>query len=165
MAPLTPQDVQAALLAAGLDIQVQTLTDSTATAPLAAAALGTELGSIVKSILFMAEDKPVLVLTAGDQRVHDGKVAKLVEVRRKLVNLANGDQCLEHTGYAPGGVPPVGHRSKDITIFIDQTLSRFETIYGAAGTANTLFPILYQDLVRITGGTVADVVKDPKPQA
>ncbi|MFP4323578.1 MAG: YbaK/EbsC family protein [Anaerolineales bacterium] len=159
--PLTPDDVQAALRAAGLSAEVQILAASTATAPEAAAAVGTELGSIVKSILFMVDGQPVLVLTAGDQRVYEAKIAKYFETSRKKTRIATPEQCLVYAGYAPGGVPPLGHRQPDaLTILIDATLSRYETVYGAAGAHNALFPIRYDDLVRITGGTVLDVVKE-----
>lgn len=160
MDSLTPHDVQQALYDSGVDVTVETLDESTATAPAAAEALGVELGSIVKSLLFMADGKPVLVLTAGDQRAHDGKIARLMDVTRKTVKFATPEQCLGIAGYEPGGVPPIGHRSDDITIFIDQTLSRFEVVHGAAGSHNTLFPIPYTELVRVTGGREADVVKD-----
>jgi prolyl-tRNA editing enzyme YbaK/EbsC (Cys-tRNA(Pro) deacylase) len=157
--PLTPADVQAALDAASLSIQVMFMDDSSATAPLAAALLGTELGSIVKSLLFIANTQPVVVLTAGDQRVHDGKLAQYFSIPRKQVKIATPEQCVEYVGYEPGGVPPVGHR-QSVPILIDQTLSRYETVYAAAGAANTLFPIPYQTLVQVTGGTVWDVVKE-----
>lgn len=161
MQPLTPDDVQNALNAAGLDIHVQHMTDSTKTAPEAAATLNTELGSIIKSLLFMADGQAVLVLTSGDKKVHDGKIAKRFEVSRKKVKIASADECLEIAGYAPGGVPPLGHRHpQQITVLIDETLARFETIYGAAGAANTIFPIEYQQLVDVTGGTPCDIVKD-----
>ena len=157
--PLTPQDVQAALDAAETGIQVIHLQESAETAPMAAAALGTELGSIVKSLLFMADEKPVLVLTAGDQRVHDGKLATHFDIPRKRVKIATPEQCIEIAGYKPGGVPPLGHRQK-FPILIDQTLSRFETVYAAAGWPETIFPIPYAKLVEITGGTPANVIKD-----
>lgn len=157
---LTPKDVQAALDAAGTGIQVVYLEESAKTAPLAAAALKTELGSIIKSLLFMAGPQPVLVLTAGDQRVHDGKLAQYFSVSRKQVKIATPEQCIEITGYQPGGVPPVGHRRRDFSILIDQTLARFDPIYGAAGAAETIFPIPYPQLIEITRGTPADIVKE-----
>jgi prolyl-tRNA editing enzyme YbaK/EbsC (Cys-tRNA(Pro) deacylase) len=164
MEPLTPDHVQAALDATGLSIQVRYLDESTATAPQAAAALNTELGSIVKSLLFMVDSLPVVVLTAGDQRVFDKKLAERFNVSRKKVKIATTDECLEHVGYEPGGVPPLGHRRPDLTVLIDQTLSRFETVYAAAGAANTIFPIPYSQLLQITGGIPADVVREEETQ-
>ena len=161
--PLTPADVQAALAAHNLDIEVRFLDESSATAPQAAAALGAELGSIVKSLVFMADGQPVVVLTAGDQRVHDKKLAAYFGVSRKKIKIASPDQCVEHVGYTPGGVPPLGHRRDDLTILIDQTLGRYETVWAAAGAHNTLFPIPFDALVRITGGQQADVVREQNP--
>jgi prolyl-tRNA editing enzyme YbaK/EbsC (Cys-tRNA(Pro) deacylase) len=158
--PLTPADVQAALRAHKLDIEVQFLDESSATAPQAAAALNTELGSIVKSLVFMVDGKPVVVLTAGDQRVHDKKLAEHFGVSRKKIKIAKPDQCVEYVGYTPGGVPPLGHRHDDLTILIDQSLSRYETVYAAAGAHNTIFPIKFDTLAQITGGTQADVVRE-----
>ena len=160
MNPLTPADVQAAIHAAGLEIDVQFLDESSATAPQAAAALNTQLGSIVKSLVFMVEDEPVVVLTAGDQLVHDKKLAAYFEVSRKKVRIAKPEQCIEFVGYEPGGVPPLGHRRDDLKILIDETLSRFEVVYAAAGAHNTIFPIPYQTLVSVTGGIPMDVIKD-----
>ena len=158
--PLTPADVQSALEAHNLEIEVQFLDESSATAPQAAAALNTELGSIVKSLVFMADGQPVVVLTAGDQRVHDKKLAAYFGISRKKIKIASPDQCVEYVGYTPGGVPPLGHRRDDLTILIDQSLSRYQTVYAAAGAHNTIFPIAFDVLVRITGGEQADVVRD-----
>lgn len=164
MEPLTPDHVQAALDAQNMGITVRFMEQDTSTAPLAAAALNTELGSIIKSLLFMVDGQPVVVLTAGDQKVHDGKLAAYFNVSRKKVKIATADECIHWVGYAPGGVPPIGHRHPDLTILIDETLSRFETVYAAAGAANTIFPIPYQKLLDITRGTPADVVKE-EPQS
>jgi len=160
MQALTPNEVQAALDAQGLAIQIQYMDDSTATAPEAAAALHTELGSIVKSLVFMVDEQPIVVLTAGDQRVFDKKLAEYFTVSRKKVRIATPEECITHVGYQPGGVPPLGHRHSDLTILVDQTLARFDVVYAAAGAANTIFPIPFTQLLAVTGGTCADVVKD-----
>jgi prolyl-tRNA editing enzyme YbaK/EbsC (Cys-tRNA(Pro) deacylase) len=164
MEALQPDHVQAALNATGLGIQVMYLDESSATAPLAAAALNTELGSIVKSLLFMVDGQPIVVLTAGDKRVFDKKLAERFEVSRKKIKIATPEECIEYVGYEPGGVPPLGHRRKDLTLLIDQSLSRFETVYAAAGAANTIFPILYTQLVEVTGGIPSDVIRDEEGQ-
>jgi prolyl-tRNA editing enzyme YbaK/EbsC (Cys-tRNA(Pro) deacylase) len=160
MHPLTPDDVQRALDATGLGLKIIHLELSAATAPLAAQALQTELGSIIKSLLFMVEAQAVLVLTAGDQKVHEGKLATRFAAPRKKVRIATAEECIAIVGYAPGGVPPVGHRRDDFPILIDQTLARFPLLYGAAGAAETVFPITYEQLQAVTGGTPADVVKE-----
>jgi prolyl-tRNA editing enzyme YbaK/EbsC (Cys-tRNA(Pro) deacylase) len=105
----TPDDVQAALDALGLDIQVQMFETSTATSQEAADSIGTSLGSIAKSLCFLVGGEPVVVIASGDQRVDDRKLGALREVSRKKVKIANAEATVEATGYAPGGVPPVGH--------------------------------------------------------
>jgi len=155
----TPEDVQRALDALGLEIYVSFFDDSTATAPEAAAAIGTELGAIVKSLCFMVEGSPVVLLVAGDQRADDRKVGALYGVGRKKVRIADPAATIEATGYAPGGVPPVGH-VRPLPILIDETLSRFETVFAAAGSPNAIFPIPFKTLIDVTGGRVVDIARD-----
>ncbi len=155
----TSEDVQAALAAAGLDIRIHVFEAPTATAQQAADAVGTTLGSIVKSLCFMIAGKPVLVLTAGDRLVDDRKLGALYGVGRKKVRISDPDTTERVTGFAPGGVSPVGHVEK-LPIVIDSTLQRFETVYAAAGSPNAIFPIPLVTLVKITGGQIADVAKD-----
>lgn len=160
MEPYGPEHVQAELEKLGLgDINIMIFEQSTKTAQQAADAIGTELGSIVKSLCFTVLDEPVVVLTAGDQRVDDRKIAQLYEVGRKKVRIASAEVTLKNTGYAPGGVAPIGHR-KPMTIYIDETLGRFDTVYAAAGTATSIFPIGYETLVTVTGGKEIDVVRE-----
>ncbi len=164
MDPLTPADVQAALNRLGLDTSIRQFDESTATAPEAAAAIGTELGSIVKSLCFLVDGTPIIVLAAGDQRVDDRKLGGLYSVGRKKVKIADAQTTLEVTGYTPGGVPPVGHRNP-LTVVIDRTLSRYETVYAAGGASNAIFPIPFTTLVEVTGGQVADVARDEERDA
>lgn len=159
METLGPPDVQAALAEKGVEAELQEFDSSTATAQQAADNIGTALGSIVKSIVFMINgQQPVVVLVAGDQQADDRKLATLYDVGRKKVKIARPKECVQHVGYAPGGVPPVGHR-QDVPVYIDRTLSRFETVYAAAGSPHTIFPITFDRLVEITGGQVIDVAK------
>jgi Cys-tRNA(Pro) deacylase len=141
----------------GLDISVVRLDRSTRTAQLAAEAIGTELGSIVKSLVFLADGKPALVLVAGDRRADTKKLAQVLEAKK--VKIADADTVRAETGFAIGGVPPVGHHTSLPTI-IDRSLSRFETVYAAAGAPNAVFPIAYDVLLQITAGQVADVTED-----
>jgi prolyl-tRNA editing enzyme YbaK/EbsC (Cys-tRNA(Pro) deacylase) len=160
---LTPDDVQKALDALGLDLQLRLFEDSTATSQLAAEQIGCELGQIAKSILFIIDEKPVIVVASGDQRVDDKKLAALLNVNRKKVKIATAEQCIAITGYAPGGVPPLGYRTPDITVLLDDSLQRYEQLYGAAGASNAIFPVRLDQLEGVTGGTFADVrrVNDP----
>jgi Cys-tRNA(Pro) deacylase len=141
----------------GLEISIVELDKSTRTAQLAAEAIGTELGSIVKSLVFMADSKPALVLVAGDRRADTRKLAQVLEAKK--VKIADADIVRAETGFAIGGVPPVGHDTPLPTI-IDQSLSRFETVYAAAGSPRAVFPIAYDMLLQVTAGQVADVTED-----
>jgi prolyl-tRNA editing enzyme YbaK/EbsC (Cys-tRNA(Pro) deacylase) len=157
-ARLGSADVEAALEGLGLETRVLTFDDSTATAPEAAEAIGTALGSIVKSLCFVVAGQPVIVLTAGDRRVDDRKLSALYGVGRKKVKIADAETTIATTGYGPGGVPPVGHR-RALPVWIDETLARFEIVYAAAGSENAIFAVPYETLVEITGGSVGDVAK------
>lgn len=157
MDALTSQDVQAALDALSTGIQVQTFNTSTATSAEAAASIGTSLGSIVKSLVFMVDGKPIVILASGDQRIDTRKLAAIFNIGRKKIKVATPEECVTIVGYAPGGVPPVAHRTA-VPIYIDQTLGRFEIVYAAAGAPNAIFPIPYAKLMEITGGQVADVI-------
>jgi Cys-tRNA(Pro) deacylase len=152
-----PERVQAALKERGIDIQVLELDASTRTAQQAADAIGTPLGSIVKSLVFLADGQPVVVLVAGDQRADPTKLKALLGARRVMI--ADADQVREATGYAIGGVPPLGHKTQ-LPIWIDRSLERFETVYAAAGGPRAIFPIAYTKLVQVTGGSVADLTEE-----
>jgi prolyl-tRNA editing enzyme YbaK/EbsC (Cys-tRNA(Pro) deacylase) len=147
--------VRQALAAHGLDMEVRELPQSTRTAPQAAAAIGCELGAIVKSLLFLADGRPVLVLVAGDRRA-DPVILRTV-LGASQVAMANADRVRAETGFTIGGVPPVGH-TQPLRVFIDRSLARFEIVWAAAGGPNAVFPIRYATLVEITGGQVADVI-------
>ena len=154
-----PARVQAALTAAGLDIAVVRLEKSARTAQLAADALGTTLGSIVKSLVFLADGEPVLVLVAGDRRADPVRLKQLLGTRRVMI--ANAERVQKETGFSIGGVPPVGHL-RSLPTWIDKSLARFETVYAAAGHPHAVFPIPFRALVRITGGHVDEVTEVPK---
>lgn len=158
--PLTPSDVEAAFAARDLSINVHFYEDSTATSQQAADAIGCELGQIVKSLAFLVEGQPILVLASGDQRIDDRKIAEQYGVGRKKVSIATPEQCVEIYGYRPGGVPPYGHRTANLPTWIDRSLKRFDMLYAAAGAHNAIFPITPKDLVAVTGGTVADLVRE-----
>jgi prolyl-tRNA editing enzyme YbaK/EbsC (Cys-tRNA(Pro) deacylase) len=160
---LTPQDVQTTIQRLGLDIEIRLFETTTATSQQAADNIGCELGQIVKSLCFIVETEtarqPILVLTSGDQRVDDRKIADLFGVGRKRVKIATSDECVEIYGYAPGSVPPFGHRTTNLPTYIDDSLQRYSQLYAAGGAHNAIFPITYADLIGATGGTVVDVVR------
>jgi prolyl-tRNA editing enzyme YbaK/EbsC (Cys-tRNA(Pro) deacylase) len=127
----------------------------TRTAADAAAAIGCEVAEIAKSLLFRAKDsgRPVLVVASGVNRVDEKKVAALIGEK---IARADADFVRETTGYAIGGVPPVGHAVAPLTL-IDEDLLVFATIWAAAGTPNAVFKLTPAELVELTGGRVAGV--------
>ena len=151
-----PQRVQSALNELGVDVEVIELVASARTAQQAADAIGTELGSIVKSLVFLADGQPVVVLVAGDRRANPNKLKALLRARRVMI--ADADQVRQATGYAIGGVPPVGHKTS-LAIWIDRSLGRFETVYAAAGGPRAIFPIAFSKLIELTDGQVVDLAE------
>jgi prolyl-tRNA editing enzyme YbaK/EbsC (Cys-tRNA(Pro) deacylase) len=151
--------VKQSLEAAGLDAGlVQELPADTSTAEAAARAVDAPVGSIVKSLVFLADGKPLLVLVAGDQRADVKRIRTELGLSKKRLRIARPAEVQEHTGFEVGGVPPVGH-SRPLRTLIDRTLSRFDRVWAAAGNANAVFPIAYAQLVSITGGEVMGLVE------
>jgi prolyl-tRNA editing enzyme YbaK/EbsC (Cys-tRNA(Pro) deacylase) len=163
MTPLTPDDVQNAIDQFDKTIRIRFFDASTATSQQAADAIGCLLGQIVKSLAFLIDEKPILILASGDGRVDDKKLAVLFDVSRKKIKTASAEQCIAIYGYAPGGVPPIGIRTGGIPVYIDQSLERFEQVYAAAGAHNAIFPITRLDLINMTGGQVVDIRKEDTP--
>ncbi len=128
------------------------------TAQEAADALGIALGQIAKSIIFRrkSDEAPVLVITSGDRRVDEKKVDALVGKTGR----ADADFVKARTGFSIGGVSPLGHVQAPVTL-IDRELFRFEEIWAAAGHPHAVFKLRPQDLERLTGAPVADVVQAP----
>ncbi len=147
------QKVAAALEAAGVHTSVVEFAESTRTAEEAAAAIGTTVGQIVKSLVFMAGDEPVLALVSGSNRLDTARLAARLG---RPVRRASADEVREASGFAIGGVPPLGH-ARPFDVFIDRDLSAYEVVYAAAGTPNAVFPITPSDLERVTGGAVLDL--------
>lgn len=146
--------VAAALRDGGSSAEVHELDESTHTAEAAAAALGVPVGAIVKSLVFAADGDPVLVLASGDHQVDTNAVALLLDVGK--VARADADLVRAATGFAIGGVAPVGH-PKPLRTVVDRHLAGYDVLWAAAGTPRTVFPTSYDELVRLTGGTPADV--------
>jgi Cys-tRNA(Pro) deacylase len=150
------QRVADALAARGVDTRVRVLDATSATAVEAAAAIGTSVERIVKSLVFSADQEPILVLASGPNRVD---TRKLGVVTGRSVKRADADLVREVTGFAIGGVPPLGH-TQSLPVYVDRDLLRFDEVWAAAGTPNTVFPIAPAELVRVTRGQVADVKVD-----
>ena len=150
--------VKQALNELGVDTEVGHYPQGTRTAADAAAAISVPLGSIVKSLVFTVAGEPLLVLVAGDQRADQTKLAGLLEVPESEIRFADADTVREATGFAIGGVPPVGHRTA-MPAVIDETLARFEVVHAAAGTPRANFPIAFDELVEITKGQIANIAR------
>ncbi|MBT2410505.1 YbaK/EbsC family protein [Streptomyces sp. ISL-12] len=147
----------AALRDMGLDDlngRVRRFPEATRTAAEAAAAIGCELSQICKSLIFAADGVPVLVLMDGASRVDVDRVR--AELGAQKVTRAKADVVRETTGYAIGGVPPFGHRTRT-RVLADRSLLAHETVWAAAGTPYTVFPMAPRDLVTHAGATLVDV--------
>lgn len=119
----------------------------------AAEALGVTVAQIAKSLVFTANGLPIMVIASGVNRVDEAKVGLLAG---GTIKRASPDTVRQATGYAIGGVPPVAHASA-LPIYIDRDLLQYDVIYGAAGVPECVFPLSPDELVRATGGQVADV--------
>ena len=150
------QRVQQILNDYNKDLKAIVLKSSARTAKEAAESLNTEVGSIVKSLLFKTEDSFVLCLVSGDKRCSLNKLKKIKN--QKDICMANADQVKEITGFTIGGVSPVGHINQ-IEIYIDNELSRFKYIYAAAGHPNCIFKIDFDNLISITKGSIKNITE------
>jgi prolyl-tRNA editing enzyme YbaK/EbsC (Cys-tRNA(Pro) deacylase) len=141
----------------GLRLDVREFPEGARTADDAARAIGCAVDQIVKSLVFVADSDPVLVLTSGANRVDVVKVGQ--QTGAAGVRKADANEVRAATGYAIGGTPPFGH-DRELKVLVDRHLTGFDLVWAAAGTPRHVFPITPADLVRATGGQVADVALD-----
>jgi len=152
--------VREALADLGAAGQVVQLAETARSAEEAAKALGVEPGAIVKSLVFVIGDRPVMALIAGDRQCDANKLAVCLGLKGKAKR-ADADTVRAATGYAIGGVAPVGHATA-LPVVIDASLGRFDQVYAAAGHPHCVFPTTLAELARITPGVIAeDVAKRP----
>ncbi|MGB9723150.1 MAG: YbaK/EbsC family protein [Chloroflexia bacterium] len=144
------------LRALGVETEVVEFPQGTRTAQDAAAAIGTTVGQIVKSLLFLADGKPVLALVSGSNRLDVRKLGRLLGAEH--VQRADADTVRAITGYAIGGVPPVGH-GRPLPVFLDQDLLQYDVVYAAAGTPQAVFAIAPSRLQEVAGAQVADLAE------
>jgi len=135
-------------------LEVLVLDTTARTAQDAANSLKCEVGAIVKSLLFRAENTFLICLIAGDKRCSLNKLKKILQ--KKDVSMANADEVKKNTGFSIGGVSPVAH-AISLDIFIDNSLNRFPYIFAAAGHPNCVFKITYDDLIKITKGSEKEI--------
>jgi prolyl-tRNA editing enzyme YbaK/EbsC (Cys-tRNA(Pro) deacylase) len=147
--------VQETLKAMGFACEVVELPDSTRTAVEAAQAVGCQVGQIVKSLIFKGRQsgKPVLVIASGPNRVNEKRVGELFG---EPIEKANADFVRQHTGFAVGGVPPVGHL-EPLQTFIDEDLLQYDEIWAAAGTPHAVFCLTPKDLMAMTSGEITSI--------
>lgn len=149
------QKVQQALNQHGVASNVVELPDSTRTAQEAAQAVGCRVEQIAKSLVFQGKKtlRPILVIASGANRVNEKKLRDLVS---EPVRKADADFVREHTGFAIGGIPPVGH-VKAVETFLDEDLLKHREIWAAAGTPHAVFKVTPEDLVKMTQGKVVSI--------
>ena len=147
--------VREALAEAGVEIEARSFPEGTRTAEQAAAAVGVEVGQIVKSLVFARPEsgRPLLVLASGANRVDEAKVGATIG---EPIARASADEVRAATGFAIGGVPPVGH-PEPLEAIVDADLLRYAVVWAAAGTPRDVFCLTPDDLVRVTNGRVTDL--------
>ena len=132
------------------------LDTSAKTALEAASSLSCDVGAIVKSLILRTEKKFILCLVAGDKRASLIKIKKILNIKDASMASAKEVKCV--TGFTIGGVAPIGHLNK-LDVFIDNSLERFENLYAAAGHPNCVFKISFKDLLKITNGSIKEIIE------
>lgn len=145
--------VSQALRAAGLEPRIAEFPTGTRTALDAARAIGTGVERIVKTLVFAVGDGAVVVLASGVNRVD---LVRLTELVGRPVGRADAERVRRETGFAIGGVPPLAY-PRPLPVLVDRDLLGYDQVWAAAGTPNTVFPIAPSELIRISGGQVADL--------
>ncbi|HTW07055.1 MAG TPA: YbaK/EbsC family protein [Acidimicrobiales bacterium] len=148
------QRAQEALAAAGVLAEVRQLADSARTSVEAAAALGVQVGQIAKSLVFVADGAPVVVIASGPDRVDLALTAKALGAAS--VSRADADAVRAATGYPIGGVSPAG-LPDGLAVLVDRGLAAYEVVWAAAGTPHTVYPTNFAELLHVTGGRAVDV--------
>ncbi len=143
----------------GVAGEVRELPEPAPTAATAAAQLGCEAGAIANSLVFQADDAPLLILTSGAHRVDTSRAA--ARAAAASVRRADPDFVRAATGQVIGGVAPVGH-PQPLRTLVDVWLDKYDVVWAAAGHAHTVFPTSFAELIRITGGTPADIGADTR---
>lgn len=140
-----------------INIELIVLDETARTAIDAANSLKTKVGSIVKSLLFKDNDNNYyLCLVSGDKYVSTDKISQLVGL---TIKKTTAQECKEFTGYSIGGVSPIAHDNKPKLILIDKNLSKYEKVFAAAGHPYVVFGVTYLELVKLTNGTVNNIVE------
>jgi prolyl-tRNA editing enzyme YbaK/EbsC (Cys-tRNA(Pro) deacylase) len=139
----------------GLEVEVHEFDEGTKTAADAAAAVGCDVAQIASSIVMLANDEPIVVVTSGANRVDEAKVGE--ERGAQEVRMAEAEEIRETLGWSIGGVPPICHETA-VPVLFDESLARFDTVWAAAGTPEAVFPVAPDRLVELADAARCDVV-------
>ena len=156
---LNQRDLQAYIDTYGLQAAILPMKTHTATVAEAATALGVDGQLIIKSLLFLAGEQPILVINNGPARVDRKKLAAFLGMNRKRVKFANAQQALAITGYVVGGMPPFGHR-QPLRTLVDRSVTAWHTVYGGGGDIDAMLRVTSSELVRATGAELIDISED-----
>ena len=147
--PYTSNDLQQFIDEYNIEATILPMREHTSTVAEAAKALKVDTSQIIKSLVFITPDEPVLVINNGIARIDRRKLALQLGIGRKRVKFANPDQALEITGFVVGAMPPFGHRRK-LRTFVDSALTGLETIFGGGGDIDAMMRLTSSELVRVT---------------
>lgn len=153
---LTSADLQRFIEAQNIEATILPMAEHTPTVPDAARALGVEPEQIIKSLVFLVQEEPLLVINNGLAKVDRRKIADRLGVGKKQVKFASAEQALEITGYVVGSMPPFGHRRKLRTL-VDQAITGLQVIFGGGGDINAMMRLTVAELLRVTEGEVTSV--------
>ena len=142
----------------GIIAEILHLESETPTVAAAAEAIGVQPEQIIKSVLFLADGRPVLVIANGLTRIHRKQLADVLDMSRRRVKMADGEQVNAIAGYVIGAVPPFGH-SQALETLIDQGVLQQEEVYGGGGEINALMRITVPELQQVTGGRIVDIAE------
>lgn len=156
MHPRAEEFAAAAAERHGVDVEVHEFPEGTKTAADAAAAVGCDVAQIASSLVFIADDEPVVVVTSGANRVSEARLADTLEAGS--VRMADPEEAREATGWSIGGVPPFVH-DRDLRVLVDETLLAHDEVWAAAGTPQGVFPIAPDRLVELAGAEPAAVAE------
>jgi Cys-tRNA(Pro) deacylase len=152
-------DLAAFIAANGITAEIILLPDHTPTVEVAAQALGVRIEQVVKSILFLAEGSPVLVIANGTNRIDYRRLGDYLNLSRKRIKMADADQVLSIAGYIVGSMPPFGHKSKLRTLF-DARMFEQPEVFAGGGSINAMLRITPNEIVRVTDGEKVDVTQN-----
>ena len=160
----TPDDVQAYLTAHNIPAEIVHASEETPTVPAAAAALGVSVDQIVKTVIFVIDGQPYAIFASGTRRVDPRKLAARFGTNRKKVRLADAETVINLTGFAPGTVPPFGHR-QPLNVLIDPAVCENEIVYAGGGGIAAMLRIRSEDLRRLTNAELISVLEESPTNA